>query len=212
MLVLSSDLPHAFKDAGVPLSWLPGDHRKLGRNQCVHTKIDVPKTSSSHLWKKFLQPHAVCCDAQRQATGNAGTDLSEVLDYSRIVSPNCWLATSEPNLSDTLMDEQLDEPLKLLSCQQLTSCCWREDVLTLLGHAIRASQIAAVRERNPEVAVPPAKSVCQRRGDHTRHSLPSEGRDFHLTRSRPGEDSFGNPWLSSRAEGAETAKGLPTRD
>ena len=59
------------------------------------------------------------------------------------------LAAGQANLVDAFVEEQLDQRLDLLELQQIV---FRQPDVVLLRHAVRAAEVAAVRDRQAEIS------------------------------------------------------------
>ena len=74
-----------------------------------------------------------------------------------------WLAAGETDFHDATGDEQACQAADFLEAQQFSFrqefVCRAED---RLGHAVGAAEVAAVGDRNTQVAQEPAARVCQR--------------------------------------------------
>src|SRR5712671_5684576 len=71
------------------------------------------------------------------------------------VAPNQRFAAGKPQLSHALGDECRTEPVEFLKREQIgfgQKC-------HVFGHAIKAAQIAAIRDRYPQIADGPAERV-----------------------------------------------------
>ena len=75
------------------------------------------------------------------------------------VAPHQRLAPGDPQLGHSARDKAGGELIKLLQRQHL--CLGQE--LHRLGHAIGAAQVAAIRDRKPQVGDAPLEGVHQRR-------------------------------------------------
>ena len=134
--------------------------------------------------------------AQRGAVGRQGQvelaavrplDRRQHRDQVRQVAPDERLAPGDPQLLGAEPDEDAGDPLDLLEREDLIV---REERVVapedLLRHAVRAAEVAAVRDRDPQVAHGPAEQVpwvgrarsrngCER-GCHECHILAPEPR------------------------------------
>ena len=87
-------------------------------------------------------------------------DRGEPLDQHLEVAAQERLAAGDPDLLDAVGDEGAREPLDLLEGEQLLAV--HEAVAAaedLLRHAVDAAEVAAVRDRDAQVAERPAQGV-----------------------------------------------------
>ena len=105
-------------------------------------------------------------------------DLRQHLDEALDVAADERLAAGQPDLLDAQAGEDLREAGDLLERQEVAS--GEEGVVApvdLLGHAVDATEVAAVRDRDTEVAQRPVECVFERHG----HTLASPGdRSAHV--------------------------------
>ena len=78
------------------------------------------------------------------------------MDEVRQVAPQERLAAGQPDLVHAERREDIDERLDLLEVQDVFA---REPHIVRLGHAVAAAQVAAVGDRETEVAERPLMSV-----------------------------------------------------
>ena len=97
-------------------------------------------------------------EVDRPAVGSA--DLGQHRDQVRQVAPDERLAAGDPELLDAERHEDAGEPRDLLEGQHLVAR--QERVVAaedLLRHAVGAAEVAAVRDRDPQVAQRPTERV-----------------------------------------------------
>jgi hypothetical protein len=91
-----------------------------------------------------------------------GGQRRQLLDEQRQVGPHRRLATGEADAVDpVLLDEQTGEPLDLLEGEDLLA---GQPLHALFGHAVRAPEVAAVGDREAQVAVHAPVRIDQRPG------------------------------------------------
>ena len=96
-------------------------------------------------------------------------DRGEHPDQRSHVPAEKRLAAGQAHLVDTELGEGGDELADLLEGQEVLA--WEPDVL-LLGHAVLAAEVAAVRHRDPQVAERPVEGVRDERAwGHGGHGL-----------------------------------------
>ena len=101
---------------------------------------------------------------ERQLVQRAGSRrAAELPDQPDHVAPDQGLAAGEPELADPETDEGRAEPVELLERQELGLGQERH----VLGHAVDAAEVAAVGDRDPDVADGPPEGV-----DHHRQLAP----------------------------------------
>ena len=131
----------------------------------VEADRDPPETRVAQRLRLLRQEGAV--RRQRQVESrNGGKHLDEALD----IAADQRLAAREADLLDAEACENAGEPGDLLESEQVAA---REEgvvaAVDLLRHAVDAAEVAAVRDRDPEVAQRPVESVFE---SHT-HTLAS---------------------------------------
>ena len=77
-------------------------------------------------------------------------------DERRKIAAEQRLAAGEPDLVDAEPDEHVDQPLDFLELQDVLA---RQPHVILLGHAVAAAQVAAVGDREAQVAQRPMELV-----------------------------------------------------
>ena len=98
--------------------------------------------------------------AVRRQRDVEAAERRQALDQHLEVAAQERLAARDPDLLDAVRDERAREPLDLLEAEQLLAV--HEAVAAtehLLGHAVDAAEVAAVGDRDPEVADRPAQGV-----------------------------------------------------
>ena len=83
----------------------------------------------------------------------------QAADERRQVAAQQRLAAGEAEAVDAEADEDADEPLHLLECQEIPP---RQPEILRLGHAVAATKIAAIGHRQPEAPQRPVEGVPQR--------------------------------------------------
>jgi hypothetical protein len=92
-------------------------------------------------------------------------DLLEHRDELRKVTAHEWLAAGQAHVVDSHRAEQRNQPGDLLEAQHLGAI---EPWEALGGHAVLAAEVAAIRDRHPEVADQPAMAIAERFELHAR--------------------------------------------
>jgi hypothetical protein len=93
------------------------------------------------------------------------------------VAPQERLAARQADLLDAEREEHVDEPRQLLEREDVGA---RQPHVLLLRHAVGAAQVAAVRDREPQVAERPAEAI------EGRHRTHDDATDRSLRALRPG--------------------------
>ena len=128
-------------------------------------------------------------EVDRLAVGRP--DRGQRRDEHRQVAPDERLAARDPQLPDAEPDEDAGQPLDLLERQHELLGQEREVAPEDLGrHAVRAAEVAAVGDRDPEVAQGTAEAVGHGRRPCRRNRSPRirrrhGGRDAGTARPRP---------------------------
>ncbi len=83
------------------------------------------------------------------------------------IAPHQGLAAGDPQLAHAAIDEDAAEAVELFERQQVAL----GQELHVLGHAVGAAEVAAIRHRDAQVGDRPLERVDQRRGPQRRGSV-----------------------------------------
>jgi hypothetical protein len=129
----------------------PGQLEEPFATQGVERDVDAAQPGVRKGLGVLVQGGAV------RGQGQIGTQGGELGDEDREVSPHRGFATGQPDRIDVeAVDDEAGDPLDLLEAQHLGP---RQPLHPLGGHAVRATEVAAVGHRDAQVAVHAAVAV-----------------------------------------------------
>jgi hypothetical protein len=131
------------------------DFFELFRVERIETDVDSPQAGGKQLGRLIGQQNAVC----RQADIVDALDRRQLLDENRQVAADEGFAPGEANLSETQRHGDAHEPLDLFEGEQLAAI---HELHVLGRHAVKAADIAAISDADPQICVHAAEGVDQR--------------------------------------------------
>ncbi len=120
--------------------------------------------ASASGWARALSAEPLVVRVRSTGTPSAGPQRRQVGDQRRQVPADERLAAGDPELVDAEPDEDRRQPRDLLERQHLLARQEREVAAEDLGrHAVRAPEVASIRDRDPQVPQRATESVRQAR-------------------------------------------------
>ena len=145
-------MPSSTRLTGKPTSFMARNVSSSSESRLTVTRRRPAATSASAFWGSSA-PFVVSATSRPPSADQALDQHLEIAAQER-------LAARDPDLLDAVRDERAREPLDLLEAEELLAV--HEAVAAtehLLRHAVDAAEVAAVGDRDPEVADRPAQGV-----------------------------------------------------
>jgi hypothetical protein len=138
----------------------PGQLLEPLRPQRVERHVDPAQPGGGQVVGDQAQGGAVGGERQVDRRARRGAQAGQLADEDGQVGPHGGLAAGEADgLDAEAADEHAGDPLELLEGEDLVA---RQPPHPLLRHAVRAPEVAAVGDRDAQIAVDPAEGVDQR--------------------------------------------------